>query len=480
MQTTKSLKIFVTILAVAFAATTACERGTFSTNPNLRLSFSSDTMLFDTVFTTIGSSTRNIKIYNHNKYDIEISHIELAGGENSPFSINVDGYSGTHITNVPLRARDSLFLFIKVTVNPTQQDSPLFISDSVVFTTNGNIQHINLIAWGQDVHLHRSKVITADTVLTANKPHLIYDYMLGLPNAKITIEPGAKLHFHNRAILWVTGTLDVKGTPDNPVVFEGDRLERFYRNKAGQWYGIRLNAGSKNNIIKWAEIRNTIIGIQVDTCVTPNAPTLLLDHTRIENSTYAGLLAQGARVEANNCLFSNSAHACVALTLGGAYKFYHCTIANFWGEYMYRKGPALLLNNYYIPADPALPPQPRHLTEASFTNCIVYGSLNDELVIDNIYNHQLINADMNYHFKNCILRTKSDTTNTTYFLNTSTRNPKFKKIKDLVFELDTLSPAKDAADPTIANLFPFDLNNFNRITDGKPDIGAFERVEKRK
>lgn len=468
----------VRLLAVcALVAAIACERNDFSTNPGFRLSFSADTVVFDTVFTTIGSATRSIKIYNRNSEDIEIQSIKLAGGSSSSYRINVDGVQGPSVSNVAIRAKDSLYLFVEVTVDPTLRNSPVFVPDSVVFSTNGNVQDVKLVAWGQDVHLHRSKVITADTVLTADKPHLIYDYILGLPNVKITIEPGAKLYFHNNAVLWVAGTLVAEGTPENIIVFEGDRLEQFYNNKAGQWYGIKLNAGSKNSSFKWAQIKNSIIGIQVDTCVTPTTPTLLLEHTRIENTSYAGLLANGATVEANNCLFSNSAYSCVSLMLGGSYRFYHCTVANYWGEYMHRKATALLLNNYYVADDGSL--QPRDLVEASFYNCIVYGSLSNELTVDNIYSSQQVNAQMNYLFSSCILRTNQDTTNTTYFIGTSVHNPKFKDVTNFNFELDTLSPAKDAANVEIATLFSIDLNSYNRLTDTKPDIGAFERVEQK-
>jgi hypothetical protein len=47
------------------------------------------------------------------------------------------------------------------------------------------------------------------------------------------------------------------------------------------------------------------------------------------------------------------------------------------------------------------------------------------------------------------------------------------------FELDTLSPAKDAAKLTISKLFPFDLKGRDRLLDKGPDIGALERQEKK-
>lgn len=472
---------YIALIVLGFGVL-ACERDNFSDSSSIRLGFSSDTILFDTVFTTIGSSTQYLKVYNNSKSDVRISKISLVGGEASPFRINVDGMSGTTFEDVPLRSKDSLYIFVEVTVDPTSQNSPLLIPDSIIFQTNGNVQDVNLIAWGQDVHLFSAKTITADTVLNADKPYLIYDYLLVNPNVSLTIEAGAKLHFHNFSQLVVAGTINVYGNPENPVVFEGDRLEDFYKNKAGQWSGIWLYAGSKNNTIQWAEIKNSIVGVIVDTCVTPGIPTVTMSHSRIENSSYIGLLARGAKIDADNCLFSNSANVSVALTLGGAYKFYHCTVANYWGDYMFRKGPALMLNNYYLYQLVNNGPyyvEPRDLTEASFYNTIIYGSIGSEFSVDNKVNGQTVNAQMNYYFQDCILKVPSnfDLSDQSKFKNVLRLDPKFKDPYKQIYLLDTLSAAKDIANINISNLFPIDLKNFNRLTDSKPDLGAFERDE---
>ena len=472
---------YIALIALGFGII-ACERDNFSDSPSLKLNFSADTVLFDTVFTSIGSSTRYLKVYNRSNSDVRISSIKLAGGSTSPFRINVDGMNGTVFSDVPLRSNDSLFVFVEVTVDPTSQNSPLLIPDSIVFQTNGNVQDVKLVAWGQDVHLFKSKTITTDTILQADKPYLVYDSLVVNPNVSLTIEAGAKFHFHNFSLLKVYGTLKVNGEPDNPVVFEGDRLEKFYRDKAGQWTGIWLYAFSKNNSIRWAEIKNSIVGLIVDTCVTPGTPTLTMSHSKVENTSYIGLLARGAKIDADNCLFANSAQVSVALTLGGAYRFYHCTVANYWGDYMFRNGPALLLNNYYLyqlVEDGPYYIEPRDLTEASFYNSIIYGNISSEFSVDDKVNGQLVNAEMNYYFQNCILKVPSsfDLSDESKFKNILRLDPKFKEPYEHIYLLDTLSPAKDVANIDISNLYPIDLKNFNRLTDTKPDLGAFERVE---
>ena len=53
----------------------------YSTNPTYRLSFSTDTLAFDTIFSTIGSTTRQFMIYNKNSEPLSIESIMLASGE---------------------------------------------------------------------------------------------------------------------------------------------------------------------------------------------------------------------------------------------------------------------------------------------------------------------------------------------------------------------------------------------------------------
>lgn len=479
----RKLLVPISIIIVLWLA--SCQKDNFSTDPSIKLNFSADTVLFDTVFTTIGSATRYFKVYNRSRSDINISSVQLAGGTSSPYRMNVDGEATHHARNITLRARDSLFVFVEVTVNPTDQNSPLLIPDSIVFETNGNFQNVKLVSWGQDVHLLKSHILSGSQFFASDKPYLVYNYLYVEPNAELTIQAGARLHFHNQAQLVVSGSLKVQGEPENPVVFEGDRLEPFYRDKAGQWGGLWLAAGSHSNEIDWAEIKNAILGIVVDTFAFPGVPTLTITNTRVENMSAAALYARGAIVEAGNCLFANAGQIAVALTLGGRYRFYHCTIANYWGQYTSRKGPALLLNNYYtyrlVEGGPILL-ETRDLEEAYFVNSIIYGSRNDELEVDNVYLGQPVNAEMNYFFERSILRVGSNfnLSDETRFKDVISDNPKFKEPFKNNFELDTLSPAKDIGLLEFALQFPFDLKNVSRLGDDGPDLGAFERVEETK
>ena len=108
----------------------------YSTNPNHRLAFSTDTLSFDTIFTTIGSATKAFMVYNPNAQPLLISEIILASGEETGFRINVDGRKGDHFQDVRIPAEDSLYVFVEVTVNPNAENQPLLVEASVIFTTN--------------------------------------------------------------------------------------------------------------------------------------------------------------------------------------------------------------------------------------------------------------------------------------------------------------------------------------------------------
>ncbi|MDP4238092.1 MAG: hypothetical protein Q8904_01305, partial [Bacteroidota bacterium] len=169
------LLIVLVSLIVSFGFV-ACNDDIYSTNPKYKLTFSTDTLTFDTVFTTVGSATSRIMIYNRNNVALKIGHLGVAKGKDSSFKINVNGSLSTdnQFDNIEIRAHDSLYVFVAATVNPTNINSPVFIKDSLVLQTNGVSQNVKLLAYGQDMKILRNKYILNDTTLTAEKPYLVY------------------------------------------------------------------------------------------------------------------------------------------------------------------------------------------------------------------------------------------------------------------------------------------------------------------
>ena len=90
---------------------------TFSSAQTQDIGFSSDTVYLDTVFTSIGSSTYDLRIYNQSDRNVEIGSIRLGQGSQSQFRINVDGIHGESFEQVELLAKDSIYVFIETTVD---------------------------------------------------------------------------------------------------------------------------------------------------------------------------------------------------------------------------------------------------------------------------------------------------------------------------------------------------------------------------
>jgi len=131
----KCFKYFLII--TLFAAFIKCERIEWLEDPDIKLGFSTDTVFFDTIFTTIGSTTKQLRVYNRYDQPVKISSITLAGGSKSVFRLNIDGVPGNDATDVEIPAEDSLYIFVEVTLDPNNVDSLLAIHDSIIFITNG-------------------------------------------------------------------------------------------------------------------------------------------------------------------------------------------------------------------------------------------------------------------------------------------------------------------------------------------------------
>jgi len=468
-------KFQLVLLFIITILSFSCEKEEYYDSSSIKLEFSQDTIMFDTVFTTIGTATKYLTIKNPYNKTVKIASIYLAGGKDSPYRINIDGFSGKTLDNYEIKGKDSLYVFVEVTIDPNNSDFPLVVNDSIIFNYKNNVQDVNLIAWGQDVNLingNENGIIEGTQYWTNNKPYLIYNSMLVDSNSILTIEPGTKLYFHKNSRLYVSGTLVADGTFEEPIIFQGDRPEDSYEDIPGQWDGIWLMAGSSNNVFNFTEVKNAIIGIQVDTLANETEPTLKLSNSKILNMTSIGLYARGSTIKAYNNLIANCGQIAVALTIGGSYSFYHCTIVNYWG-FSTRTTPALLINNYYIDINNNLHVRP--LTKSLFGNCIIYGNKESEVLID-----KTAGQTFNYLFDHTLIKVNEDfpTNDTNYFKKIIVNHdPNFKEPYNNNFELDTLSVAKDFGSTEYGSLFPFDINLNNRTIDNGPDLGAFERVE---
>lgn len=466
--------ILTLICALAFFA---CEREFVYRGGEEGLNFSTDTVMFDTIFTSIGSTTKNIRIYNPYNEDMSIDAIELAGGDESDFRLNINGYSDNTLDKIQIRAKDSLYIFVEVTIDPSGGNKPFVVTDSIYFYTKEKTQTVQLVAYGQDVVLMRKEWLKTQT-LTSDKPYLIYDYIVVDSTETVSIDPGAKLFFYKDASLLVLGSLEVNGTLEEPVTFAGHRQEEWYEDKPGQWGYIHLLPGSGTSTFNYCIIKNGMMGILADSAGIDEEP-IQIHNTKIEHISTFGLLAQTSYIESSNCVFGDCGNSSAALTVGGSYVFTHCTFANYF-DWTFRTNPAVFLNNYYIDKNEEV--QIVKLKEATFNNCLIYGNNYSEVGFDLKYNDENIpEADANYLFNYGILKLADDfdTSDESKFKNVLTNeDPKFSNIAEYNYQLDTLSPAKDYGKFELAEPFPKDIVGTIRLDDIGPDLGAYERIEK--
>lgn len=457
-----------------------CYKDELNTDPAFKLEFSSDTVVFDTVFTTIGSITQSLVIRNTTKSRINISKIKLARGKASPFRLNVDGTATEEYNDMEIAANDSAYIFIKVTIDPNNANSPLIESDSIVFQTNGNVQDVKLVAWGQDAYFHFDTVLSGEVTLPADKPHVIYGTLAAGNDCNLTIPAGSKLYFHYGSSMEILSgaSLTVSGTLEKPVTFTGDRLEDYYLDKPGYWEGILLENGSKNNSFTYAEITNAKVGIQADSCGLAGGEPLRLHNCMIHNMTNYGIRATRAKIVATNCQITNCGGNAVSIERGGEYDFRNCTIARYFSGRDYT---ALAISNFGY--GKLFIQSPGALTKAYFGNCIITGNQGNEIGL-----YELEGTVFNFHFDRCLVNWDADlypdsgyeTGFTDCIVN---EEAKFIDPYTNNFQLDTLSYAIDSAYLSIINStvpsIILDRKGVSRLEHGLPDLGAYERVEKR-
>ncbi len=461
-----------------------------------KLTFSKDTLYLDTVFTNIGSSTYNLKVYNKSNKNISVPFIGLGKGENSFYRLNVDGVPGKIFENVEILAKDSLYIFIETTIDYSRVTNPIY-TDEIVFDSGENLQEVKLVTLVKDAHfLFPSKdsngfietisigkttegedlkvngfYLQENTTFTNEKPYVIYGYCAVPATKTLTIEAGAKIHFHANSGLVISknATLTINGELNNKVFIEGDRLEPKFREIPGQWGAIWLRAGSKNNSIKNTIIKNASAGIISDSISNNSAPTLIIKNSQIYNSSNFGILGRETNIYGENLVINNSGQSSLACTIGGTYNFVHSSFANYWNN-SFRQYPSVLINNFFTYSkNNAQIVEARDLHAANFTNCIIDGNGIIELVIDKVEG-----TAFNYSFKNNLLRFKEIVDTNHYLDNIFNGNPHFKSPETNELIIGDKSDAVKKGSEAGRILAPNDILGVTRTAPA--DIGAYQHI----
>ena len=484
----KKTHIILIFILLAFAFSGCKKEHQISDDPNLKLSFSADTVMFDTVFTSLGSATHQLRIFNKSDNDLNISSIRLTGGESSPYRFNLDGENGVEFYDKVIPAGDSLFSFLRVTINPNDLNSPFVVEDELEFVTNGNTQTIKLLAWGQNAnYIVADKVvniggepyhyhIVADsletTTWTSERPYVIYGYALINSYGTLKIEKGTQIYCHQGGgiLSWSDGQLIIDGTADEPVVVQGDRLEAFYNDTPGQWEQILMMDGraGADHRISHAIIRNGTIGINCQSVLKATECALRIDNTIVENQSGYGLFSILYAVEAKNFVIANCGFANF-WAFGGDYRFVHGTIANYWNANEHNKNEnAISVTNYAIGGNSGPVYYPFRM---EMDNCIVYGKQKDEFKAT-----FGPDADSLYSFDHCLIKSeKYNGTMPGFNHCLFNLEPCFANAMKPDCHLDSIaSPAIGTGNPLFGNEVPYDLDGVSRM--GAPDMGAYQYV----
>ncbi len=459
----------IVFLLIIASLSASCKKSNLLSKGNL--SFSVDTLVFDTVFTTIGSTTQQFKIYNKENKTVQIEEIQLMGGSNSPFRINMDGLMGTEFSKIELEGKDSLFTFVEVTLDINNQNSPLVIEDSIRFRTNGVDQYVKLAVWGQDAYFHYKDL--NDDISNPwfnDKPHVIYGYAAVDSAKTLTIPAGTDIYLHKNALLYVyKGTLNIEGSLGNEVTFQGDRLESLYDNVAGQYYGIYFQEARPSKI-NYAIIKNGISGVHLysrDPDFTDY--TLKITNTIIQNNArYGVFIYSGAKLKAENCVVTKNGNHALFVLEGGDFFFNHCHLLGYGaGE---SATPAVGISNFYNDYANNVT-NIGSINEGKIYNSVIYGNQETEIVFDT-----LPGANLQFDIRSCVIKRETPATENYYTSILWNSNPLFTNIADNDFTFQLGSSLNNSANPSLTALLPppfYDIKGVLRDA-ATPDIGAYE------
>ena len=454
-------KAFILLIGVVFIF--SCKKTGITSDPNASVYTSADTLHFDTVFTTTGSITQYVKIFNNNDQSLILNNVQLMGGNASFFSLNVDGTPGTTFSNIEIAANDSLYMFVKVGIDATNQNLPFIVQDSIKYTYNGNTRYVQLDAYGKNAVFLRNKTITQDTTFTNNLPIVILGSLQVNQNVTLTINKGCSIYAHADGAIIVNGTLRSMGDSNSRVSFQGDRLDNPYNAYSGSWPGIYFKENSDSSVLNYTNILNAYQGVIVKNG-SPHVK-LTMNQCKIDNISADGILATNSSVNATNCIISNCGSN-VTIGSGGNYNFNQCTIVGYENSYVSHKSPVLNISNN----DGTI----SYNLAGNFNNCILYGEgglTSDEIAINktganafnlsfnNVFYKTMYNNLSAATFNNCIQYQST----TPAFVLTDNNNHLYD------FHLQNNSVCKGIGNSNIPTMYNFD----GLIRPTPYDLGAY-------
>jgi hypothetical protein len=398
------------------------------------LAFSSDTLAFDSIFVNFLTPSERLIVHNRTGRSVQISRIWLEQGADTEFSMVVDGRERLDIEDLILANGDSMLILVNLRSTLRDQYAEEFLN----FQVGDQVQQVLIRARILDAYLLRARLqqdgdrlflapgsffFGQDTVLMPGKPIVIDGPVLIPEGVRVTVMPGTELFFTAYKFplrdsvsrpyyalfsgLLVNGTLHAEGTPNAPIVFQGSRFDSLYQENPAQWRGLNFQRDSRDNVLHFCQVKNALIGLQVDSLSNTAQPKVSIRYSEIRNMGAYGIWGRGFAASAGSAdapmvLMENSiVNTCKDRTLyieaGGVYEFYNCTFANFSLARFSRRIPQMAVGNWFSFDGVTGVVYPCF---ARMSNCIVWGSEEDEVVLDTLNGGPLSEFVM----RRCILR----------------------------------------------------------------------------
>lgn len=516
------LPVLVLLSALSSLTMPGCKPREEELQTSGALEFSADTVKFDTVFTTLRTVTKRLWVYNRNPKGVNVDLVSLDQPTASSYKLIINGDAKQVASGLFIRGNDSLLILVRGEKLPDNGQNGAakgyVLEEKLNFRTNGQDQHVLLRSFGQNIYLHdgtRTPVaLPCGAEWTNDRPHVLYGQVVVPRNCTLRIKPGTRVYGHAGAALIVQGTLLVNSPADyapgtgltdtvkagnaNIVRFAGDRSgETQYATAPGQWTGIILDASSRGNVIRYTQIQNATFGLLL---YNPDNLSPQPDVT-IQNSVIryisgagvsyaaalsntglpgAGVLSLSGKATVENTLFSDC-YEYAMLGYGGNYSLNYCTIANYVATSAVRNTPSLGFTNVS-----ALDTTKRNALTVKVYNSVVWGSIDDELVLANYKEYQNGPVDI----RNTLLRTKlySATTDVatkpglakTSLNNVVNSDPKFVRIYTATrndYHLGPNSPGLGrSAQQQVLPFLDRDLLNVPRLL-ARADLGAYQTTK---
>ncbi|HET8861087.1 choice-of-anchor Q domain-containing protein [Marivirga sp.] len=442
-----------------FAGFASCSYEPEPTSEPIILTFSTDTLQFDTLFAERLSITKRLKIKNLSNKAVNISSIALRN-QSQDFQLTLNGRTQSSFADQLLLAEDSLLLLVSANIDQGNQDNPFVIRDYLEITNQEITQSVVFEAWGQNAHYISDSILVCDTRWSANKPYVLTGIIQVDSACTLNIESGTKIYSAPETFIIIDGTLQAEGNLENPILFTNDRLDEPFASSPGQWGGIVFLENSKDNFIKHTTIKNALFGLNLNIFNPDNEPDLTMENCFVGNMAISSVISLNSDFAALNSVFYNTASGTVSHTGGGSAFYTHCTIANYFNTN--RESPAALFS------DSAFDNNENEIIapiSIQLVNNIIYGRITEEIRF-----LEAQEGNLNLSFSHNLFRSSIALLSE----NNSIRNqgPEFNDISANDFRLKSTSPAINAG---LSTDISTDIQGQTR--GNMPDIGAYEFIE---